>query len=66
MSGNDQAVPKLPPLVPDDAPAAAKLQKPEELRGDKDSLAARVQADADAVIEDTREHVTAASPPKHM
>ena len=50
MSGNDaDQVVKLPPLVPDDAPAAAKLQKPEEARED-DTLAARVKGDADAVL----------------
>lgn len=66
MSGNDaDQVVKLPPLVPDDAPAAAKLQKPEEARED-DTLAARVKGDADAVLEDSRTHVSAASPPKHM
>ena len=71
MSANhDQVVPDLPPLVPDDAAAAAKMQKPEAAHdggGAKgDTLAARVAADADAVVEDTRAHVSAASPPKHM
>jgi hypothetical protein len=57
----------LPPLVLDDAPAAAKLQKREAERPEgKDTLAARVAADADAVIEDTRTHETPASPPRRM
>lgn len=68
MSTPTDRVADLPPLVVDDAPAAAKLlqkREPERPEG-ADTLAARVKGDADAVIEDTRAHETPASPPKRM
>lgn len=66
MSGQDTTTaPKMPPLVPDDAPAAQKKMQPEQSRdAEGDTLAARVANDP--VIEDERQHLSAADPPKHM
>jgi hypothetical protein len=57
---------KMPPLVPDDAPAAQKKMHPEPSHDASggDTLAARIAADP--VLVDDRAHVSAADPPKHM
>jgi hypothetical protein len=66
MSTDQDKVVAMPPLVPDDAPAAAKMIKPEAPRaeGEQDTLARRVAEDP--LVPDGREHTSAASPPKHM
>jgi hypothetical protein len=65
MSEQDKVTMKdLPPLVPDDAPAAAKKMQPEQATGEDDTLAHRVAQDP--LLPDERQHTSAASPPKHM